>query len=71
MSKLTTLKRHGDPDAARFFREIADKIESGQVGDFFLLADDRDAEEYTTCARFHDRWRMTGAIEWAKTRLAE
>lgn len=61
--------RRGDPDAARTLRDLADKVETGEVVDVIVVGNNINECCYETFAIWDDRWRMLGAIENAKSRI--
>lgn len=60
---------HGDPNAAAQIREIADLVESGAVRDIVIVYDNRKEKHLASWGEFSDRWRLLGAIEYAKKHI--
>lgn len=52
-------------------REIAEQIESGEVRDLVVVWDHRGENKYKSNGFFDSRWRMLGAIEYAKKYVME
>ena len=53
-------------ETADILREYADAVERGAVTDFVLVGNDKESGGYFQFASFNDRWRLLGAIEYAK-----
>lgn len=68
---VAAFKRPGDPDTAAALREIADKVESGDIRDVVVVADDQGDKVFWRVGTFDDRWRLLGALEYAKGKLIE
>ncbi len=58
--------KHGKPDVADYLRDLADKVENGEVTDIVIVANNTADNCYMRFANFDDRWQMLGAIEYAK-----
>lgn len=56
-------KRKKDADA---LRDYADRVERGDVGDFAFVCDDVANRCMASFINFSDRWRVLGALEYAK-----
>ncbi|OAN56937.1 hypothetical protein [Sphingobium sp. TCM1] len=50
-------------------REMADAIERGDIIEWVMVANDRAREVYLNHSKFEDRWRMLGALEYARSGL--
>lgn len=48
-------------------REIADQVERGEVTECIIVCNDRSINAFYRFGTFTDRWRMLGAIEYAKS----
>lgn len=57
-------------DAGRL-REIADRVEAGEITEFAIVGNDREGGCFFTVGSFDDRWRLLGAIEYAKRAVDE
>lgn len=57
-------------NAARL-REIADEIESGDIADFVFVANHLKCGAFMVLGAFEDRWRILGALEYAKSTVHE
>lgn len=62
---ITEAKQHGAEIAATL-REMADEAEKGAVSGLVVVAQLRDKNQYWTHSHFEDKWRLLGAIEYAK-----
>jgi hypothetical protein len=56
-------KRKEDAD---ILRRLADQVESGEVTEFVAVANDRELGAYYRASVFADRWRILGALEYAR-----
>ena len=54
---------------AERLREHADMVESGAIGDYVIVADCVRDRVFMATASFKDRWRILGAIEYAKAHI--
>lgn len=52
--------------AAEQLRELAAEVERGDVADFVVVWDNRVENFYASYGHFDDRWRILGALEYAK-----
>jgi len=68
---VTAFKRAGDPATAERLRELADRVESGDVREVAVVADDQGQQVFWTVVAFSDRWRLLGALEHAKSKVFE
>jgi len=68
---VTAFKRPGDPETAERLREMADKVESGEVREIAVVADDQGEKMFWGITLFSDKWRMLGALEFAKAKVFE
>ena len=60
-TRAAALKR--DADA---IRSIADRYERGELIEIAIVCNDRAGGHFESFGVFTDRWRMLGAIEYAK-----
>lgn len=51
---------------AQYLRELADRVESGAVTELVIVYNDRERTCYASYGFYGDRWRMLGALEYAK-----
>lgn len=58
--------RHGE--LAQRLRDIADDLEAGKISELVVVAHDRSDGTYLTASDFEDRWRLLGALEYAKSK---
>ena len=63
---VVQFKREGDPEIAQALRELADKVECGDVRDVVVVANDQGENTFWRVGTFADRWRLLGALEYAK-----
>jgi len=70
MTHITPLR---DPRAdqwsedAAYLRELADRMERGEISECVVVLNDRKGGNFERWATFDDRWRMLGALEYAKS----
>ena len=57
-------------EAAAFFREFADRFERGEVIDCVMVWSDLSEKAYGSWGDYKDKWRMLGALEFAKAGVA-
>lgn len=50
-------------------RDMADAIERGDIIEWVMVANDRASQVYMNHSKFEDRWRMLGALEYARSGL--
>lgn len=63
---VTAFKRPGDPDTAQALRDLADRVEAGDVRCLAVVADDQGDQVFWTIGTFDNRWHLLGALEHAK-----
>lgn len=51
---------------AELLRELADLVENGDVSEFVVVTNRLDEGCFEARGHFEDRWRILGAIEYAK-----
>lgn len=68
---IVKLARPGSPESASALRELADRVESGDIQNVVAVYRDVDANVFTSIGKFDDRWVLLGAIEYAKTQVFE
>lgn len=68
MSNVTVLKREEDPFVVELLERWLARAKSGELRSVVLVGDviDGDGPGYINAASFEDRWRMLGALEYAK-----
>jgi hypothetical protein len=54
-------------DDAQAIRDLADRIERGDVRDFVVVANNLKDGVFISIGDFEDRWRILGALEYAKS----
>lgn len=73
VSSVVTLKPVGiseaDKAAAVYFRELADRIEAGDIGNISVVFNDKGENVYERFGHWNDRWAMYGALEYAKSAI--
>lgn len=53
-------------EAAAYLRELADRMEAGGITDIVVVFNDAREPAYASWGKFKDRWRLYGALEYAK-----
>jgi hypothetical protein len=69
MSNVVALKREADPFIVELLERWVDMAKAGRLQSVCIVgeaADDEDGPCYMNAASFDDRWRMLGALEYAK-----
>lgn len=56
-------KRPGNKEAADYFREVADRLERGEITDIVVAFNDAENYCYERYGDWSDRWRIYGAID--------
>lgn len=57
--------------AAEYLRECADRVVAGDISELVVISNDRENNHFERFGHFNDRWRLLGAIEYAKTAVFE
>jgi CO dehydrogenase nickel-insertion accessory protein CooC1 len=55
-----------DIKIAKDLRELADKLEAGDVSEIIIVANLRAEGQYQRVAKFDNAWKALGALEYAK-----
>ena len=71
MTTVVPLKRRGDKKFADLLRGYADDVESGAITDFVFVACHGEDGTFMRSSSFQDRWRMLGALEYAKSSVVD
>lgn len=58
-------------EAADILREYADRIERGEISEIVIVCNDRENSNFERFGHFNDRWRLLGALEYAKAAVHE
>ena len=53
-------------EAAAYLRDLADQIEAGDISDVVIVCNNTAENFFTSFGEFEDRWRLLGALEYAK-----
>jgi hypothetical protein len=53
-------------EAAAYLRDLADRMEQNEILDIVVVFNDREARGFESYGNFQDRWRLLGALEYAK-----
>lgn len=74
MSELSIVSPLDDPerrrkwnDADEQLREIAEQCERGELTDVAVVYAKRDEKVVASWGEYEDRWRLLGALEYAKS----
>ena len=70
--KLVDLKNRRAEEwsaAAADLRELADRFEKGEISEAVLVFNDIENTRFESWGHFEDRWRLLGALEYAKGSL--
>lgn len=63
--------KKGDVEFAQHLRDYADRVESGDITEFVFVARSTEENNLIRCSSFEDRWRLLGALEYAKANIAQ
>lgn len=69
MTKIVELKPARSDDwkaGAEYLRELADRFERGEVNELVVVTNDKEGNCFASWGHFEDRWRLLGALEYAK-----
>ena len=69
--KVVEIQTTGNPKGAKYLHELADKIESGEIRDCVVVFDNHTKKCFESFVEFSDRWRLLGALEYAKQQVHE
>lgn len=58
-----------DLGAAKYFRELADRIEKGEIGNIVVVFNDKENYQYERFGNWKDRWTMYAALEYARAAI--
>lgn len=61
--------KHGNTEHAERLRDYADKIERGEIDNFFFLGSAPEENDLYSFTSFPDRIKMLGALEYMKLQL--
>lgn len=53
-------------EAAEYLRELADRWENNEILEMVVVTNDKEGQCFENYGNFEDRWRMLGALEYAK-----
>ena len=53
-------------EGANILHEIADRVASGQIKELVVVYRDGENNYFASFGHFEDRWRLLGALEYAK-----
>ena len=53
-------------EAADALRDIADQMEAGEISEIVIVYNDIAKRCFASFGQFEDRWRLLGALEYAK-----
>lgn len=56
--------------AADTLRDLADKMEAGEISELVVVYNDISERCFASFGHFDDRWRLLGALEYAKQSVA-
>ena len=66
---IVKLARPGCPESASALRELADKVESGEIQNLVIAYREPDDYAFGSIGLFKDRWVLLGALEYAKVQV--
>lgn len=68
---LKTQRAEDMEETAQRLREIADRCEKGHITEIVIVLHDAEEKVFERYATFDDRWRLFGALEYAKTTIID
>ena len=75
MAEIVELKKRAPESmsgAAQYLRELADRCESGTVTELLVVSNvNEDGMAFEKYGAWEDRWRMLGALEYARSAVHE
>lgn len=66
ITELKPRASEADKEIAADLRELADKLDAGEVSEIIVIANLRTEAMYQRISKFDDAWRALGALEYAK-----
>jgi len=57
-------------EGADLLRDIADRMEAGEIGELVVVYNHIAERCFASFGHFDDRWRLLGALEYAKQSVA-
>ena len=66
LTPITDAERLREMADAERLREMADAVERGDISEYVFVANNVGDKCFTSVASFTDRWRILGALEFAK-----
>jgi len=57
--------------AANTLRDIADQMEAGEISEMVVVYNSLTERGFVSFGHFEDRWRMLGALEYAKQSVSD
>lgn len=54
-------------EAAEYLRDLAERMQRGEISELVVVTNDRENNHFERFGHFNDRWRLLGALEYAKT----
>lgn len=67
--KLTPPRMQRWAEAAAYLRELADRIDAGNISEIVVVFNDAEDSCFASWGEFQDRWRLYGALEYAKANI--
>ncbi len=58
-------------EAAGYLRELADRFEKGEILECAIVINDKAGACFESWGHFEDRWRLLGALEYAKAGVSK
>ena len=71
LASISDVQRERRRSDAMKLREYADEVEAGDISEFVFVANRKSDGCFMAHGSFDDRWRILGALEYAKTTVHE
>jgi len=66
IQEIKPVVSESDRDMAKELRQLADRLEAGDVSEISVVANIRADQSFYVYNNFDDAWRLLGALEYAK-----
>lgn len=71
LASISDAQRERRRSDAAYLREFADEVENGDISEFVFVGNRKSDGCFLSHGSFDDRWRILGALEYAKNTVHE